>query len=91
MNASNFKIGNCICLKMDIPASNPRTFTREYKKVIAIDNDKNIITVADDNGQFEINCNLCGNMIEGIPVNGSTLESIGYIEIEKNISMVLWE
>lgn len=83
MNASNFTIGNCICLKMDIPASNPRTFTREYKKVIAIDNDKNIITVADDNGQFEINCNLCGNMIEGIPVNGSTLESIGYIEIEK--------
>lgn len=83
MNASNLRIGNCICLKIDIPASNPRTFIREYKKVIAIDCDKNMITVADDDTQLDIDCNLCGNMIEPIPINESTLQIIGYEIIKK--------
>ena len=83
MNASNFKIGNCICLKMDIPTSNPRTFTKEYRKIIAIDYDRNIITVADNNNHLDLDCNLCGNIIEPIPVNESTLTSIGYAKIQK--------
>lgn len=78
MNASNLSIGDCICLIMDDRTIKSKTYSKDYVKVTAIDNDKNIITVTKDKSQLNLNCNLCGDAIKPIPVNESTLNDIGY-------------
>lgn len=83
MNTENLRTGNCICIKMDEPQSNPRTFTKEYYKVAAKNEAKNSITIVNENGELDLDCNLTRSIIEPIPVNESTLKSIGYNKIEK--------